>query len=51
MLRKMIDSKSLEKSKKNIMMEFDLIKVKVFNLNTASLLLKSPQILSGINLE
>ena len=38
MLRKMIDSKSLENSQENIMMEFDLIKLQVCNLNTATLL-------------
>ena len=38
MLRKMIDSKSLENSQENIMTEFDLIKWQVCNLNTATLL-------------
>ena len=33
MLRKIIDSKSLENFQKNIMMEFDLVKVQFCNLN------------------
>ena len=32
-LRKIIDSKSLENSQKNIMMEFDLVKLQFCNLN------------------
>ena len=38
MLQKMIDSKSLESSQENIMMEFDLIKLEVCKLNTATLI-------------
>ena len=38
MLQKIIGSKSLENSQENIMMEFDLIKLQVCNLNTATLL-------------
>ena len=49
MLRKIIDSKSLENSQEN-MMEFDLVKLQFCNLNTATLP-KTSQILSGINLE
>ena len=37
MLRKIIDFKSLENSQENIMMEFDLVKLKFGNLNTATL--------------
>ena len=33
MLRKIIDSKSLENSQKNIIMEFDLVKLQFCNLN------------------
>ena len=36
MLRKIIDSKSLENSQEN-MMEFDLVKLQFCNLNTATL--------------
>ena len=51
MLRKIINSTSLENSQENIIMEFDLVKLQFCNLNTATLPLTSPQILSGINLE
>ena len=37
MLQKIIDSKSLENSQENIMMEFDLVKLQFCNLNTATL--------------
>ena len=37
MLRKIIDSKSLENSQENIMMEFDLVRLQFGNLNTATL--------------
>ena len=50
MLWKIIDSKSLENSQENIMMEFDLVKLQFWNLNTATLPQTSPQILSRINL-
>ena len=38
MLRKIIDSKSLENSKENIMMEFNLVKLQVCSQNTVTLL-------------
>ena len=38
MLRKIIDFKSLENSQENIVMEFDLVKLQVCYLNTATLL-------------
>ena len=37
MLRKIIDFKSLEISEENIMMEFDLVTLQVYNVNTATL--------------
>ena len=37
-LRKKIHSKNLGNSQENIMMEFDLVKLQVCNLNTATLL-------------
>ena len=37
MLRKIIDSKSLENSQEIIMMEFDLVKLQFNNLNTTTL--------------
>ena len=37
MLRKIIDSKSLENSRENIMIEFDLVKLQFGNLNTTAL--------------
>ena len=37
MLRKKIDSKSLENSQENIMMGFDLVKLQFCDLNTATL--------------
>ena len=37
MLQKIIDSKSLENSQENIMVEFDLAKLQFCNLNTATL--------------
>ena len=37
-LRKIIDSKSLENCQENIMMEIDLVKLQVCSLNTATLL-------------
>ena len=36
-LQKIIDSKSLENSQENIMMEFNLVKLQFCNLNTATL--------------
>ena len=36
-LQKIIDSKSLENSQENIMMEFDLVRLQFGNLNTATL--------------
>ena len=38
MLRKVIDSKSLENFQENIMMEFDLVKLQICTLHTATLL-------------
>ena len=38
MLLKMTDSKSLENSQENIMMDFRLIKLQNYDLNTATLL-------------
>ena len=37
MLQKIIDSKSLENSQENMMMEFDLVKLQFWNLNTTTL--------------
>ena len=37
MLRKIIDSKSLENPQEKIMVEFDLVKLQLCNLNTATL--------------
>ena len=37
MLQKIIDSKSLENSQENMMMEFDLVKLQFCNLNTVTL--------------
>ena len=37
MLRKIIDSKSLENSQENIMMGFDLLKFQFCDLNTTTL--------------
>ena len=38
MLRKIVDCKSLENSQENIMMEFSLVNLHVYSLNTAALL-------------
>ena len=37
MIQKIIDSRSFENSQENIMMEFDLVKLRFCNLNTATL--------------
>ena len=51
MSRNIVDFKSLRNSQENIMTEFDLVKLQFCDLNTATLLKTSPQILSGIKLE